>query len=368
MRDIQIGDIEATRPSDWAIRGVIGGLSVLWGPPGSYKTFLSIGMGVCVAAGRTWFGHQVKEGPVLYVLGEGGLDLFRRRAGEAARHFQVDLKSLPLWVRGEALDLSSPKALYQSGAMAHWDIISPSLIIVDTLSRCLPGDENKQEVMQGFVGCMDLLRDRYQATVLVIHHEGRSGTVRGSTVLPGAVDVSIHVERGTEGTSHTLTLLPDKLRDLDTSSFDCGIMYAETTDVRDSGNRLILDEYGDVVTTVVVQGKKIGDKVKQLLETFRSLKGARGPDAWVAYTEWFGATSLPPTTFKRALSEIIHNPEYGIVSPQRGQYTLGGDFDPTANPLERSFLPGKNPDIEEETERIGDADNAYHDIKAEEEE
>ena len=281
MRDMQIGDIEATKPSDWAIRGVIGGLSVIWGPPGSYKTFLAIGMATCVASGRTWFGHEVKEGPVLYVLGEGGLDLFRRRAGEAARYFGVDLKTLPLWVRGEALDLGAPSKLRM--LTDSWDRISPGLIVVDTLSRCLPGDENKQEVMQGFVKTLDVLRDKYQGSVLVIHHEGRSGDIRGSTVLSGAVDVNLHVTRGKTGANHTLTLEAEKLRDLDTTTFDTAKMYATTRDVRDSRGSLLLDEYGDVVRTVVVEAEGQNERVVEVMEAFHRLKRGRAKGARVGY-------------------------------------------------------------------------------------
>jgi len=111
-------------------------------------------MAVAVASGKSWFGCKVKQGPVLYILGEGGVDMFRRRVGEACNSLEADIKDLPLWVRAEALDLSERRR-----AIPHmkdgWDDIYPQLIVVDTLSRCMPGDENSQEIMQGFVHTMD---------------------------------------------------------------------------------------------------------------------------------------------------------------------------------------------------------------------
>jgi hypothetical protein len=344
LKDIQIGDIEAEAPSAWAIRGVIGGLSIIWGETGSYKTFLAIGMGVCVAAGVPWFGARVKQGPVLYLLGEGGQDLFRRRAGMAAQHFKVDLTDLPLWVRAEAVNMADPGRLepYMNG----WDHIMPSLVIIDTLSRSLPGDENKQETMQGFVACMDALRDRFDASVLALHHSGKSGDVRGSTVLPGAVDVEIAVQKETVGQDKVLRLRPEKLRDLDVEGFANTRLIAKSFDVRDSKNNLVLDEYGDKVTTLVITaGEDFTALASDLLRAFSVLKLSRVKGDWVGFKEWYeewskgGYHARDVATFKIGLNEILLYPEtYGIV---------------VVNPVhpENAVMPGKNWDVEEDEER-----------------
>jgi hypothetical protein len=352
LKDIQIGDLDAVSPHAWAIRGVIGGISIIWGPTGNYKTFLAIGMSVCVAAGTPWFGCRVREGPVLYILGEGGIDLFRRRAGMAAEYFGVPLAGLPLWVRAEAIDMSQPFRLKPHEDA--WDAISPVLVVIDTLSRCLPGDENKQETMQGFVACMDALRDRYGATVLALHHAGKEGTVRGSSVLPGAVDVSMYVQKVKEGRDNILTIHPDKLRDLDTDSFVNTRLHAVSMDVRNSRGDLLLDEYGDKVTTLVIQSK---DDYKELAErareSFTRLYFAKEPVAWVGFKEWMDASEMPAEHFKKAVNEILLQPDrYGIVQPERGQYALTEDFDPKANPLKRAVLHGRNYDTEEIRRRV----------------
>jgi len=350
VQDIQIGDIEATRPSAWAVRGVVGGVSILWGPYGSYKTFMAIGISVAVAAGKPWFGCSTRQGPVLYILGEGGLELFRRRAGECARDMGIDLHGLPLWVRGEALDLSSPWKL--TPYLERWDQISPVMFVVDTVSRCLPGDENKQEVMQGFVGCLDLLRERYNASVLALHHAGKDQTIRGSSVLPGAADVSIRIWKSREGGTKKLHLEPVKLRDLDVDNFDNTVLLPDVVDVRTSNGRMILDEYGDKVTTLVLrQDPEVGDNAAKAIAQFATLQN-QNPDRWVGFKEWAMAmpnAGVPLNKFKRALSEILLHPDsYGIVSPERGQYCYARDYAFDANPFESFSTPGINYGDEEE--------------------
>ena len=368
MRDIQIGEIEAVRPDAWAIRGVIGGVSMVWGPSGNYKTFLGISMSVAVASGRPWFGCQVRQGPVLYILGEGGLDLFRRRAGMAAEYFNVPIMDLPLWVRAEALDMSNPHKL--APYLSAWDAISPVLVVIDTVSRCLPGDENKQEIMQGFVSSMDALKDRYECTVLALHHAGKDGEVRGSTVLPGAVDVSLEVKRFVENEKKKLNIRPDKLRDLDTDNFVNTQLLAESREVRDSHHNLVLDEYGDKITTLVLKTEEdysaLAESVKN---AFSALTAERTAEDWVGYSEWIEQSKMTSEKFKKGLNEVLLQPErYGIVSPERGQYVLSVDFDPHANPLEKFAGYGSNFDVDELTQKLGDLNDVHYDLKEEKDE
>jgi hypothetical protein len=72
----------------------------------------------------------------------------------------------------------------------------PTAVFVDTVSRVLPGaDENLQKEMTLFVNACDTLRDRFKATVVGVHHAGKSGDMRGSTVLKGAGDFVFKVEK-----------------------------------------------------------------------------------------------------------------------------------------------------------------------------
>ncbi|MCF6843531.1 helicase RepA family protein, partial [Klebsiella pneumoniae] len=53
-------------------------LCAIYGPSGSYKSFLAISWACHIAAGKTWGGNNVARGAVLYVVGEGGVGVPRR--------------------------------------------------------------------------------------------------------------------------------------------------------------------------------------------------------------------------------------------------------------------------------------------------
>jgi hypothetical protein len=69
------------------------------------------------------------------------------------------------------------------------------LIVVDTLARCMTGgEENSAKDVGLFVAGVDRVRHATGAAVLIVHHVGKGGDVRGSSALPGALDTQILAE------------------------------------------------------------------------------------------------------------------------------------------------------------------------------
>lgn len=66
----------------WLIDGVIPAGSINWmvASPSSFKTFLALDMGTCIASGRPWHGRETDQALVLYIAGEGDDDIHVRRA------------------------------------------------------------------------------------------------------------------------------------------------------------------------------------------------------------------------------------------------------------------------------------------------
>ena len=90
FRLLHIGEVVSDiRPPEYLIDGVCedGTLGEVFGDPGSYKTFIILSMMLSVASGLPWYGHAVKKGPVIYVIGEGRQGVARRLAawGEVSR-------------------------------------------------------------------------------------------------------------------------------------------------------------------------------------------------------------------------------------------------------------------------------------------
>ncbi|NHX33349.1 AAA family ATPase, partial [Escherichia coli] len=72
-------------------------LCSIYGPSGSYKSFLAVSWACHIASGKTWAGKRVADGAVLYVVGEGGIGVPRRiKAWEKVYNQDKPLTSLYL--------------------------------------------------------------------------------------------------------------------------------------------------------------------------------------------------------------------------------------------------------------------------------
>ncbi len=168
-------------------------LAVLYGSPGSYKTFIALDLALSIAADCDWHGRDVVAGPSAYILAEGRGGIQRRIDAWLQAHGVSD--EIPFRLLPEPVDfLRRPDVTKLLASLEEWDP-APRFVTVDTLSQCMPGAvENAQEDMSRFINAAGQLRRTTGATVLVNHHSGWEGKhERGSTVLRGAVDTVMKV-------------------------------------------------------------------------------------------------------------------------------------------------------------------------------
>lgn len=168
---------------------VAGSLCVLYGKPGSAKSFAAIDMSLCVAMNMPWFGNEVKGGEVLYFIAEG-LSGF----GKRMRAWQIDrgVKEVSgLRWYPEAINLLDPTQVDQAVELV--DTLQPILVVIDTLARSLPGgDENASATMSAAIEAMDRMRKVSGACVMFVHHTPKDGSnPRGHGSLEGAVQTMI---------------------------------------------------------------------------------------------------------------------------------------------------------------------------------
>lgn len=223
---VSIGDLDSLPNPEFLIDRHIplDGLVFLYGPPGENKTFIVTDMSLHVAYGLPdWHGDPIRirgAGGVLYIAGEGSSGFKTRVAA---------------WKKGRLLPEGATPNLNFLFApvnfMRHEDIArlietvaaaypeGLSLIVVDTVSRAIPGaDENLQKDMTLFVNACEALRHRTGATVIGVHHTSKEGKMRGSSVFQGQGDSIIRVEKSKKGPLTFLTMdkqkeSPDGWRD-----------------------------------------------------------------------------------------------------------------------------------------------------------
>ncbi len=190
-------------PTDWLIDGFIEAdtLALCFAPPASYKSFFAVDIAASIATGTPWHGHQVKQGAVFYIAGEGMAGLKKRfRAWEIERG--VGTQKHPLYLSSGASDLLKTSSVGELIALMTEIIqqneVKPALIVIDTLARNFGGgNENDTKDMNLFVSNVDAIRQLWGCTVLVVHHTGHAanGRGRGSSALKAALDAEYQLTR-----------------------------------------------------------------------------------------------------------------------------------------------------------------------------
>jgi len=211
------GGLRDAPPPSWLLRGVLPAHSVvgLYGPGGSFKSFVALDLLCHVASGREEWSGRVLHGesrarPVVYVSGEGAVGP-RLRAWEA-KHGRSESLAENFLVC-EAVDLGDPED--RSQLKAELDRLlagrPPAVICFDTLARATPGqEENSNRDMGAIVKVLDGFRDAYQCCVMAIHHTPKGDdTWRGATAVWNALDSALLLKKG-NGTDASMTLIRQK--------------------------------------------------------------------------------------------------------------------------------------------------------------
>ncbi len=207
-------DLEAQqlKPPASLIAGILPqkSLALLIGPWGTWKSFIAISMALCLATGRSWLGHAVTGGPVVYICSEGEEAIGSRiSAWKAYNNFPVTQQTDFLLIPDVVNFLETAElerlidAIYAKG-------IWPVAIFVDTVAWSMGGaEENSNAVASKMVMGMRVLRQRYNGcSVLGVHHEGTDVThgARGATAFECNVDTlfETRVPKGTSATDLTV--------------------------------------------------------------------------------------------------------------------------------------------------------------------
>jgi len=150
-----------------------------------------------------WFGRRTRGGPVIIVMAEGGSGAGQRVAAMKAAHGLAD--DTPIHIITVAPNLLSGR---DREAIIYWaKKVGAILIIMDTLSRTMVGDDSSSVDMPKYVRACDEIRQETDAHVAVIHHCGKdkSRGSRGHSSLFGATDVEVYIEKQASGYTATVT-------------------------------------------------------------------------------------------------------------------------------------------------------------------
>lgn len=186
-----VEELRDREPPVWVLDEIVPqkGYAILYGPAGSFKTFLALDMGLCVAHGCDWNGRNVRQGRVLYVMGEGSFDA-HERVDAWLRHRGCKIDSSRFRLIEPAPMLAFPEDVKDffgaAGAGGPWD-----LVIVDTIGRVMPGvDDYHSMGARTFTSFVSNIRDKLGAATLALTHspKDKPETLLGSQAYEADAD------------------------------------------------------------------------------------------------------------------------------------------------------------------------------------
>lgn len=187
----------------------------LYAEPKAFKSFAAVDLALHLAHGINWCGLVTRRTGVLYIAGEGLTGLKQRVRGWH-KHHELNIDDAHFAAVPVAVELLEPRNQHRLARAINLAATkfgaSLGLVIVDTLSRAIPGvDENSAQSMSLVVTACDDIRRRTGCTILAVHHAGKDKGrgMRGSSVALGGMDTVIRADR----TGRSLTLVVEDQKD-----------------------------------------------------------------------------------------------------------------------------------------------------------
>jgi hypothetical protein len=240
---LDIDDLDALPQQRWQVKGVLPteGIAAFYGPTASGKTFLVLDLVMSIASGKEWFGHKVRQAPVVYAALEGEHGIanrvraYRKTIGDPPKDF-IKVMTQPIDIRSFATRKRFVKTINDVGFLAP-------VVIIDTLSQAAPGaDENSPVDMGRIIQAVKEIQRELGGLVVLVHHSGKdqAAGMRGHSSLLAALDAVVEVTRNGEARSWIASKVKDGS---DKSSHPFALKVCE----------LGVDEDGDPITSCVVE-------------------------------------------------------------------------------------------------------------------
>jgi hypothetical protein len=239
-------DIRFVASEEWLIKKLIPqqGVAVIYGSPGSFKSFVAMDLALHVALGWEWAGRATTQGDVVYVAAENVKGIRKRKAGFEQAHDANLPGRVPFYLIEVAPNLGTERhdldALIASVEVVG---VRPRLIVIDTLAQTLFGGEENGAGMVIFVANATALANHFNACVIAVHHVPLADDerLRGHGSLHGGADAELLTERpkGEPTVAITLKKLKDEEDRINLTARLSRIVIARDRD-------------GDDITTLVI--------------------------------------------------------------------------------------------------------------------
>jgi hypothetical protein len=194
---------KAAKRHEWLVQDLIElyGTAAFSGYSQSGKSFQMIELAFAVALGRKFWGRDVKQGLVVYQLGEGEEGFMKRVEGYLKDRGIDDPAKVPLVILPKKINLFSSdddatNLIAECKAWAaYWDM-PLRMIVIDTYNKATRGANEISGQDIGKVNDrLERIQSECQCNVTVVDHLSKGGTVRGHGSKTDDVNNMIRVEK-----------------------------------------------------------------------------------------------------------------------------------------------------------------------------
>lgn len=183
-----------------------GALTFVVGDSEAFKSWFTLLLAVCVAAGRTFMGMHVVQGPTLVISEENGLPEDKRRVGLIFRGLRLDPVGVPIYVASDTSFNFDDRTKYNA-MRAFVQEHGVTTIVVDSLVRV----HRRQEKDAGEMSALYTERvkplNREGVAVIVLHHRRKLATGANGAVAPVSDNDEIRGSGDLRAAAHAVLFL-----------------------------------------------------------------------------------------------------------------------------------------------------------------
>ena len=243
LEHVRLGEFPDPGPTRWLIKDLWteNAFGIVGAEPKSWKSWLTLYLGICVASGTRVFNRfDVEQGRVLVFSAEGGPGLARQRAGALCRAMGLDLATLDIdIITRRSLRLDKPETV----ELLHRTVeqLRPALLILDPLRKLHTGDENDAGAVEELLAPLFDIQAATSCAIMIVHHMGKAPSVgkdarrqgqrlRGSSAFHGATDSALYLSASGEGKDKTVVVTPEHRGGVEPESITLALHDRETPD------------------------------------------------------------------------------------------------------------------------------------------
>jgi len=269
------------------------GRCVIYAPPKSGKSYLSLQIARHIGSNIPVLGIPVNQGVVLIVQFELGAEILQDRLMRTHRDYPNVYVGTTFSLK---IDSDGGFRMLETAMAA----VEPDVLILDPLYKMIAGDENETRDMRVVIDNLDKLLEIYNCSVLVIHHPGkdlRKGG-RGSSVLEDWVDSYLEMKKTSKnGEPLKVKITPKMLRHAELppepvvaqmdDHFEFQLVTAEDT-VKDKVRAYVRSCHpgsanrGEIIASGIGSNASVQDALNGLVEEKIIERVARGEYFWAS--------------------------------------------------------------------------------------